>query len=307
MSIHKKASKSALAIFSFNRPHYLKDVLASLVTNQGLNDIDFYFIQDGAINLFSERIATDEQVIIECLRLWEECALPNKRLIRHAENKGIGISQFEAKVFLFEQMQYDQVMFFEDDLVLSRHYVRILKIMLDQYRNERAVGAVMCHGGKPSPHLQNKKHVLLNRVRFANDNLWGWATWKDRWQKIKPAFLDYYEFIKDIDYKRKGMKREQILAFYKKNGFIIRHISQDAAVQYAFVKNDLTLVQTEIHRGLYIGAIGEHMTQRQYDAIGYPTISFPTDHEEVSVESFTGYDESKFLCDSKSMFRRILA
>jgi len=296
----KNHHNTAVAIFSFNRPRYLKEVIKSIEKNTFLDDLDFYFFQDGAVNKFSGRVAASEEKIKKCLSIWDRAALPNKHLIRNNLNLGIGISQFEAKELLFCQMGYDRVMFFEDDLVLNRNYIRTLRIMLDQFQNENGVGAVMCHGGEPRIYTESETRLLLCRVRTANDQLWGWAMWNDRWQKIKPAFLEYYKFIKDVDYKRKP--RMEITAFYIERGFNIKVTSQDAAIYYALTTNNLVTLGSFTHRGKYIGAKGLHMSPDQFKKLGYEKVSLVKLEEDAKLEKFIGYDEKEFLACQKSIF-----
>jgi hypothetical protein len=302
---YEKQYDTAVAIFSFNRPDYLQEVLASLEKNTALEGLDFYFFQDGIINQFSGRVAADEKDIRTCLKLWETTVLPNKHLVENAFNKGIGINQYEAKAFLFDEMKYEQVMFFEDDLVLSRNYVQSLRIMLNQFHAEKSAGIVMCHGGLPRAFSEFEKLCYLRRIRPGNDHLWGWGTWRTRWQKIKPDFLEYYKFIKDIDYRERNVRANEILSFYAENGFEVKITSQDAAIYYALVKNNLVSMQTIVHRGRYIGARGEHMTPKRYAAKGYADIKLPDGSDDGMLGSFEGYDEGDFLAYSKRIFRLV--
>jgi hypothetical protein len=296
----EKTNSTAVAIFSFNRPHYLNDVLKSLETNTHLDNLDFYFFQDGSVNQFSSRIAAKEEDVEKCVAIWEHSTLPNKHFIRNSFNVGIGISQFEAKVLLFEDLDYDRVMFFEDDLVVNRCYIRTLQVMLDQFQNENGVGVVTCHGGTPSTFSENEKRLYLNRVCAGNYQLWGWAMWKDRWAKIKPTFMKYYSFIKDIDYKRRI--NEEIVSFYVNEGFNIKVTSQDAGIYYALTKNNLVALGTVVHRAKYIGAKGEHMSPKKFDEMGYPTMQLLEIDEDGKIDKFIGYNEKESLAFQKTIF-----
>lgn len=295
-----KQNDTAAAIFSFNRPEYLEQVLQSIQTNERLDCIDFYFFQDGEINKFSGRVAGKEEDINACLSLWEKAEIPNKHLIYHDSNVGIGISQFEAKTLLFDEKQYERAMFFEDDLVLGSHYLKMLGILLDQFEQETEVGAVMCHGGHPHVFTKAEKIQHLNHVRSGNDQLWGWATWKDRWERIKSNFLKYYKFIENVDYPKKPLA--DILRFYIDEGINIKVASQDAALHYAFIKNNLFILNTVIHRAIYIGEKGQHMYPEKYQRLGFVNITLQDLDGDEKIEKFEKYDKERFLSDAKAIF-----
>jgi hypothetical protein len=296
---YKRLNETAVAIFSFNRPNYFDQVLSSLEKNTYLEGLDFYLFQDGAINKFSGRVAADEEDIQACVHRWESSSLPNKQLILNEWNVGMCINWLEATSLLFDSIAYDQVLFFEDDLVVNRNYVRSLRILLDQFRGTKKVAAVTCHGGRPKVLSEAEKKANLLQLSSGCDHLWGWASWRDRWQQIKPTFLEYHRFIEGCDSKQKPNK--EIVDFYISKGFNIKSTSQDSAYYYAIVKNDMFTINTVLHRGEYIGAYGDHMTPEIFEKTGYPTMKFIDCEEDGLIERFEGYDEEKFLKGSKSI------
>ena len=295
-----KKNNTAVAIFSFNRPHYLKQVLDSLEKNSDLDGLDFYFFQDGLINKFSKRITANESDIKKCLALWESCRLPNKRLIRRHFNLGIGINQFEAKTLLFDELNYEQVMFFEDDMILSQEYIRLLKIMLSQFKNDPDISLVMANGGHPNIKIKEKRKQAIYKLRTGNDNLWGWATWQDRWKKAKPLFAEYYPFIENIDYKYRPI--QEIINFFAKKNIKTNVSSQDQAMKYAFIANDMIELNTFIPRGKYIGEIGTHMYTQAYKRYPYHEIILNEFEEDKTLTQFEAFDKKHFFEYSKEIF-----
>jgi len=295
-----KKEKTALAIFSFDRPKYLKKVLNSLEKNSDLKNLDFYLFQDGMINKFSGRVTCLEKDIEKCIYLWNKCSLPNKHLIQNHFNLGIAINQFEAKVRLFEDYEYEQVIFFEDDMLLSKNYIRLLHIMLDQFKYDKDVAVVMCNGGKIKIRTEDENIKFIYKLRTGNDNLWGWAMWKDRWELIKPAFLKYYKFVENIDYKDRD--ENKIKDFFKKEGFLVNESSQDAAMKYAFNYNNLIELNTFIHRGKYIGKCGVHMTPSLFRDFLYSKIKKYDFIEDYFLEKFDDYDKKRFKQYTKKIF-----
>jgi lysophospholipase L1-like esterase len=299
-SLMQKGNASAAGIFSFNRPEYLKKTLTSLERNRDIADIDFYLFQDGAINAFSQRTAALDADIHKCIDIWNLSSLPNKQIVQNDHNYGIAITQFRAKCLLFDELGYDRALFFEDDLVLSRNYVRLLRLMLDQYENDEIVGAVTCYGGHPNAFSNKEKEQNLRKVRSGNHNFWGWGMWKDRWDKIKPTFLNYYRHVEAIDYRtRPDLK---IIEMYEREGMSLTVTSQDAAMHYAFIKNGFVVLNTFIHRGRYIGEKGEHMNPEKYQRIGFYKVRQEDLPGDETLDRFEEFDHTQALEYSQKLF-----
>lgn len=296
-----KKNKIAVAIFSFNRPGYLAEVLKSLEKNSCIDDIDFYFFQDGTMNKFSKKLYANLLDINKCINLWNKSKLPNKTLIKNQYNLGIGISQFNVKSLLFDKLRYEKVIFFEDDMIVSKNYIRLIRIMLDQFGDDPNVGAVMCHGLEDPPISKKEKLWFLYSLKTGNPQLWGWATWLNRWEKIKSDFLEYYKFIEEIDYKERS--ENKILDFYKKERFNVKATSQDAAIYYSFFKNNLIVLNTKINRSKYIGEKGEHMTSDIFKKELFDKTILDEFEEDETVEKFEDYDKKEFMRITRSIFQ----
>jgi hypothetical protein len=288
MDTTEKSEEVAVGIFSFNRPEYLQEVLGSLEANRSIMGMDCYLFQDGSVNQFSGRMAAEEKDVQECIKIWEKSSLPRKSLIARGANIGMAANFFRAAEFLFDERAYEKVLFFEDDLVVNSNYVRSLSVLLDQFQDDETVGVVMCHGGTPRTFSDEERKANLRQIKTGAAHLWGWATWKDRWKKVKPAFLDYYRFVRDRD--PNVVKSKEIVEFFVSEGMKMKSTSQDTGFYYALVKNGLVTLNTILHRGKYIGAKGWHMNQTRYDEIGYAKVALVDDVEDAAIDRFEGYD-----------------
>lgn len=288
MSSFKIKGNTAVAVFSFNRPEYLKEILKSLEENRLISDIDCYLFQDGAVNQFSGRVIAVEEDIQQCVKLWEESSLPRKSLIARGANIGMAANFFRATEFLFDEKHYEKVLFFEDDLVVNSNYVRSLLILLDQFQDEKTVGVVMCHGGKPREFTDEERKANMRQIKTGAAHLWGWATWQDRWKQVKPAFLEYYRFVCDRD--PNTVKSKDIVDFFTSEGMNMKSTSQDTGFYYALVKNGFVTLNTVLHRGKYIGAKGWHMQPALYAKMGYDQVVVVNDPEDGLIDRFEGYD-----------------
>lgn len=301
MSLIANRNNTAVVIFSFNRPHYLQQVLSSLEKNNSLKDLDFYFFQDGAINKFSNRKAAQQQDIDLCIEFWNRTKLPNKNFIQYPFNVGIGITQFEAKEYIFNTLNYERCIFFEDDLIVSRYYLQTLRLLLNQFEREKNVGAVMCYGDFFRKFSKEDEERNFSTIFTGNLHLWGWATWKEKWNQIRPKFIQYYEFIENIDYRFRPT--DEILEFYKKNGFSIKASSQDAAHYFAMNSSFMFSLNTRLPRAKYIGAQGEHMRPENYFQLGLDKVEIYEKEKENDLKRFEGYDPKEFLALNNTRFR----
>ena len=96
--------KLAVAIMSFNRPHYFEQVLQS-INEQTDKDVDFYLFQDGAINKYSWRRCANQSDITKCIELYEYY-IPKGKIHIHDTNVGTAENFNKAEEVLFEDYNY---------------------------------------------------------------------------------------------------------------------------------------------------------------------------------------------------------
>ena len=245
--------KLAVAIMSFNRPHYFDKVLQS-INQQTDKDVDFYLFQDGAINQYSWRKCANQSDINKNLELYN-FYIPEGQVYNQSSNVGIAENFNFAENVLFSVKNYDAVLFLEDDLVLSPWYISIIKKMLEAY-NETEVGMVCAYGDHNiSLDAQFKYPNMVKPI----DHLWGYATTKDSWKQRKPYYDEWFnQFIRGKDYVTRDHRK--IFEWYNKIGFKTLASSQDAARTIAMLRACQIGVATVTNNGEYIGQIGQHGT-----------------------------------------------
>mgnify|MGYP001000854193 CR=1 FL=1 len=118
-----------IAVISFNRPAYLRQLLASLAAQQpAVAQRRVHVFQDGAVNRYSGIRYADEGEIAASLAAFREF-FPHGHVHASPDNIGITENVFRAEKMLFEELRAPVGYFFEDDLVLSPHYVAALDLM----------------------------------------------------------------------------------------------------------------------------------------------------------------------------------
>ena len=201
---------SPIAFFAFNRPYHTYETLNSLSKNSEAKNTDLYAFIDGhrktseihlidsvekIINSFSNKFKT---ITINRAKFNLSCSPNIKR----------GISEVLSK--------YETVITLEDDIVVSKYFLSYMNNALVIYKNQTEVWHI--NGYNFPTKIDSKLECFFIRTMFC----WGWATWKDRWNKFidDPLSCDPYylsnvfnaRMIKDFDLNlRKSLFWSQVL------------------------------------------------------------------------------------------------
>lgn len=94
---------------------------------------------------------------------------------------------------------YETVIVLEDDLVASANFLSFMNEALETYRPDSRVFSV---SGYTVP-METPKGYPYDSYFTKRASSWGWATWKDRWEKVDWSVSDYDSFSIDNVAKRK--------------------------------------------------------------------------------------------------------
>jgi hypothetical protein len=73
---------------------------------------------------------------------------------------------------------YDKAIFLEDDIITSKYFLNYMNYCLEKYKDKKKVFHITSWN-YPVPSIG------LNLINFSTVmNCWGWATWRDRWQRV---------------------------------------------------------------------------------------------------------------------------
>src|SRR5262249_25972633 len=75
--------------------------------------------------------------------------------------------------------RHDSVIVIEDDILVSRHFLRFMNEALALYRDEPRVGSI-------SGYCYPLQGELPETFFVRGADCWGWATWRDRWRVYNP-------------------------------------------------------------------------------------------------------------------------
>jgi len=171
----------AIAMMTFARPDYLDKALTSLEECFGTQEYDYFFFQDGlkgSPHNPKYRNITQEMVD-QCIERVKASSLP---IVEHKINEvNRGVSWQINSVFdLFDR--YDALFIFEDDLIVSKWYLRLLK----QVTTEMPNCVVSFHSvGKK---YAGNNHDLRLLVKANCPRTWGFNMTKEVWNKFQPIW-----------------------------------------------------------------------------------------------------------------------
>ena len=254
-----------IAVLSFNRPAMLKTVLQSLMAQQDA-DIErrqICLLQDGAVNRYSRiRYAQDDD-IRGCIAVFREVC-PQGTVLASDDNIGVCENMLRAEEHMFEALGAPCAYFFEDDLLLSPAYVRMLDRLSWYSRGARIVAYFAAYGD----YYADAASIKARRDECMTlDHNWGFGLFRHHWARIRAHIQPYYDIVLGDDYARRDHPR--IYDHYEALGASPRGTSQDAAKAFACAQLGLWRCRTVLPFGRYIGDVGAHMSREQYEELGF--------------------------------------
>jgi len=254
-----------IAILSFNRSAYLREVIASLVPQLQADD-EVILFQDGGWNRFSQRAAARDEEIEACLAVFDEFFFADRpppcgaEKFCSAENLGIAGNYRRAEEHVFEVLKRDGALFLEDDLVLGPHYLFSISRLLALAETEPRLGYVAAYGDFWA--TLDQQYARVAELTPMHEN-WGAALTRASWLAQKPIREGYWDLVKDCDYVARD--HDVIRAFFREQGFNCEITSQDASRWVACCTAKLARVMTAVCQARYIGATGVHFTPEFYE------------------------------------------
>lgn len=281
-----------ITLIAFDRPQYMRRLLASLEQQTDLEGVTFHLFQDGPINAFSGRKAGSGEGIDAVRTMWYKADIPKGKMSWRIQNVGTGIHQFEALEWMMQR--YRRMVLMEDDVVLSPHWVRLTKILYDQAEAWPDVYSFSlgfkrrCSRGHLAEHL--------DKLTFDYGHWWAECLEVEKWAKARAYFLPYYQMIKDVDYYARP--QEEILALYERDGWPRPYTTQDGGWEYAVWRAGMRRAVAVANRGIGIGQEGEHFNPALFRELGMANQTPYIHAGDATLDRFEFVKEAR--CESQS-------
>lgn len=179
-----------IVLFCYNRPWHVEQTLNALSLNHGADQSVLYIFCDGP-----KAEATPKQIekINEVRKVVRQKKWCKDVIIKEASsNKGLANSIIDGVSEVIDQ--HGKVIVLEDDLITSPYFLKYMNKALDYY--EKIMGVFSISANRPplsKMHIPNDyPYDVFACLRSYST---GWATWKDRWEKVDWTMSYLDEFL----------------------------------------------------------------------------------------------------------------
>lgn len=177
-------------LFVYNRPWHTRQVFGHLQKNSFANQTELIIYSDGPKN------AKDVDKIRKIRDHLGSNTTGFKKVTIIKRDKNIGLANSIINGTSEVINKYGKAIILEDDLITSPQFLKYINDALNYYQLENKIFSIS--GYSPSKYIMKIPKGYTEDVYFSpRASSWGWATWKDRWDKADWEIKDYNNFIKD--------------------------------------------------------------------------------------------------------------
>lgn len=163
---------TAVLVIGFNRPEAVSATCSALVD---LRFTDIYLAVDGP----RRHVPQDDALVAEGIRAVKDVVGSRlKSVLTQETNLGCAAAVPAAIDWFFTQV--DEGLILEDDCVPTTAVPAYVTVMIEAYRSDPGVSLISCGSFAPP---RGAPPIYLSRF----PQLWGWATWADRWRDLRPS------------------------------------------------------------------------------------------------------------------------
>ncbi|GMV78690.1 MAG: hypothetical protein AMXMBFR79_18200 [Chitinophagaceae bacterium] len=170
-----------ILVFTYKRLSSLEQLIESLQKN--------FLAVESEVFIFSDapKLEKDVEAVNQVRKYLKTISGFKKITVIEAEkNKGLATSIISGISEIIDT--YNKVIVLEDDLVLSSNFLVFMNKALDYYEKHLNVLSISGFG-------MPMKNLLSSEIYFTQRGAsWGWATWKNRWEKVDWQVEDYSAF-----------------------------------------------------------------------------------------------------------------
>ena len=166
-------SKTNIIIFAYNRPKNLKKNIKNLLNLKGRK---FYFVLDG------HKSSDDRNKTEKVHQIVNKSKFKKKKILKFQNN--IGVRNIFQKgldwVFKFER----KIIIIEDDVIIKKDFFDWADLLLEKHKNNKKISQISANNVNDKITKNKKNDFFISKY----SNIWGWATWKDRWESYDNTF-----------------------------------------------------------------------------------------------------------------------
>lgn len=180
-------NKAPIVMIGFNRPEIQRMTLENVVKAEGSKDRDIYAFIDGP----REGRADDIENSANVAALFEEYKRNLPQLVICKREKNLGCRGNIIASVTEVVNKYGRVIVIEDDILVSRTFLRYMDEALDLYQDDSRIWCINAYVNERMQVPRAYRHDVYLTHRFM---CFGWATWKDRWNAVDHELKCWPEF-----------------------------------------------------------------------------------------------------------------
>lgn len=175
-----------IILFVYNRKNHAEQVLTALEKNRLAAESVLYIFSDAPANEFEYQNVADVRYYLDTFV--ENNKFKAVNIIKAEKNQGLEKSIISGVTKIINE--YGKVIVLEDDIVTSEDFLMFMNQALECYRDDANIWSISGYT------INNKRIAKYDKDVFVGEraSCWGWASWKDRWDKIDWEVKDYQQF-----------------------------------------------------------------------------------------------------------------
>jgi len=184
-------------LFTFNRPKHTEQTLKALAANEFSSNTNLYIYSDGPRNKEDFIKIKEVREVIQATKT--KNIFKSIQIFESKVNKGLANSIISGVSQVF--LEYNSVIVLEDDLIVSKDYIKFMNDALNFYKDTNA-GSITGY----SPLKLDATKYSSRTYAIQRNCSFGWGTWKDVWDQIDWD-VKRYELYRKKYFQRRGFNQ----------------------------------------------------------------------------------------------------
>lgn len=180
-----------IILFVYNRPWHLQQTLKALKQNTLAEKSELFIYSDRNKNNNDEADVVGVRNIIHDIK-----GFKNLEIIERERNLGLAKSVIEGVSEVLSTK--DKVIVLEDDVITVPSFLTFMNSALEYYQANKNIFSISGYTYPVNIPASYQEDVFISY----RSSSWGWATWKDRWEKTDWEVKDFNIFVKDKNAQR---------------------------------------------------------------------------------------------------------
>ncbi len=286
--------KAPVVIFVYKRPEHTKKVI-SVIKNINIKKI--YVVADGWKNENEKSLVNNTRNLFNNLEFDVKKIFFNSNMGLR-KNAELGLKE----VFKFE----NRVIVLEDDTLPEKSFFKFCDILLSKYENDKNISLITGSNFKTQLTENEKVDYFFSKYPC----FWGWATWKDRWEKLFDNNMsNWKEFKRSGKFSKSFLNRRERSYWNERFDYHTKNLNK-GTWDYPFLLNQFYYEKKSIiPKKNLISNIGYDLptsiNPNKTSNLQTFEIDFPLNHPSINyeLESYGKFCSEKLFSKSKLLTR----